>query len=94
MSLIKAKRNHERNAHVPHRKQIKPNQMHPKFNTLNEEQKQEVIAFAKMLMENDSFFITMARQEGKEPAIRSAISTATNKFFQQSFHAQFGERNF
>lgn len=67
--------------------------MHPRFNTLSEEQKQEVIAFAKMLMENDSFFITMARQKGEEPTLRSAIGTATNKFLQQSFHAQFGERN-
>lgn len=64
-----------------------------KFESLTEDEKQEVIEIAKRLMKWDSFFVTMLEEEGEESTLKAAIGTATNGFLQQRFHEKFGERN-
>lgn len=66
--------------------------MHPKFNTLTEQEQQSIVKKAQDLLSTDSFFISMANEVGQDKALASAIGTATNIHLRASFHEKFGQR--
>jgi hypothetical protein len=68
-------------------------QQHPRFLAMQQDEKDEVIAFAKRLMQWDSFFINMIAERGEEFTLFAAIGTATNKHLQAKTHEKFGDRD-